>query len=384
MPRKKLTTAAIPHLEPGEWYDTIVPGLILRAGKNRRKWDCRFHARGSYQREPLGHYPAVGLDAARDAARKMIERADKGLPAEAPIPHPRSSDVLTLGGMFDRYEALRKREGKKIKTLDEAMKLLRRNLAPYLSLPADQFSKADLRAARDAMVEADAMIAGNRLLQRLGPVMKWAAQEDLIPTNFVPDIRKAPEIERTRKLSDAEIRAIWKACGEDLGSREAAKNFGRMVRFLLVTLQRRDEAASLRHGHVLDATWRQTTNKSDRSHSLKLPPLALDLIGQGHARDFVFEGSVGKISGFSKLKTALDEASGVTGWRLHDLRRTAASRMQGLRIPNHVIQAILNHAVAGVAKHYLQDDLEAQKADALKIWATALTDIVGAPAEWRA
>ena len=56
------------------------------------------------------------------------------------------------------------------------------------------------------------MIAGNRLLQRLGPVLKWAAQEDLIPANFTPDIRKAPEQKRTRKLTDAEIRKIWAAC----------------------------------------------------------------------------------------------------------------------------------------------------------------------------
>ena len=252
MPSRKLTTLAIPTLSPGEWYDQGVAGLILRVGVRRRTWHYRFHSGGSYHRKPLGSFPAVQLAEAREAARQLIDRADRGVPIDAPVPHPRSSSALTLGALFDRYETLRKREGKKIKTLDEAMRLLRRNLKPYLSLPADQFSKADLRAARDAMVEADAMIAGNRLLQRLGPVMKWAAQEDLIPTNFVPDIRKAPEIERTRKLSDAEIRAIWKACGEDLGSREAAKNFGRMVRFLLVTLQRRDEAACLRHGHVLD------------------------------------------------------------------------------------------------------------------------------------
>ena len=178
------------------------------------------------------------------------------------------------------------------------------------------------------MVEADAMIAANRLLQRLGPVLRWGAQEDLIPVNFVPAIRKAPEVERTRKLTDAEIRRIWHACG-DLGTREAAKNFGRLVRFLLVTAQRRDEAAGL-HGHILDGVWRQTDNKSSRPHSLKLPPLALELVGQGGARDFVFAGSVGKIIGFSKSKIALDEASGVTDWRLHDLRRTAATNLQEL------------------------------------------------------
>ena len=151
MPQKKLTAVAIPHLAEGEWWDAVLPGLILRVGKKRRSWSVRYHANGSYHRKPLGHFPAMELAEARDAARRVIERADRGLPAEAPAPHPRSADVLTLGDLFDRYEALRIREGRKIKTLP-----MRRcgccgglNLAPYLSLPADQFSKADLRAARD-------------------------------------------------------------------------------------------------------------------------------------------------------------------------------------------------------------------------------------------
>ena len=76
------------------------------------------------------------------------------------------------------------------------------------------------------------------------------------------------------------------------------------------------------------------------------------------------------------MKAALDEASGVAGWVLHDLRRTAASRMQGLGVPNHIIQAVLNHAVPGVGGIYLQDELEKQKAEALETWAAALTRIV--------
>ena len=77
-----------------------------------------------------------------------------GLPAEAPAPHPRSADVLTLGGLFDRYEALRKREGRQIKTLARRCGCCGGTSRPTCRLPADQFSKADLRAARDAMVEA--------------------------------------------------------------------------------------------------------------------------------------------------------------------------------------------------------------------------------------
>ena len=45
------------------------PGLILRVGKRRRTWQFRYHAGGSYLRKPLGHYPAMGLAEARDAAR---------------------------------------------------------------------------------------------------------------------------------------------------------------------------------------------------------------------------------------------------------------------------------------------------------------------------
>jgi integrase len=376
MATKKLSALSIPGLSPGDWHDVVVPGLILRVGIKRRTWTYRTSAGGKKLRLTLGHYPVMGLAEAREAARKSSERIDSGVTPTAPALHPRSPDALTLGGLLDRYEALRRREGKKIKTLDEALRLIRRCLAPYLSLPAGQFSKADLRAARDAMVAADAVFAGNRMLGYLGPAMRWAAQEDLIPTNFVGDIRKASENKRTRKLTDAEIRKIWKAC-HSIGNSEAARGFGRLVRFLLATAQRRGEVSSLRHGHILDGVWRQTDNKSSRPHSLKLPPLALELVGQGGAREIVFAGSVGEISGFSKLKTALDEASGVTEWRLHDLRRTAASKMQGLGIPNHIVQAVLNHAVPGVGGHYLQDDLEKQKAEALATWATALTRIVG-------
>jgi integrase len=376
MPRKKLSADSIPALLPGDWHDVVVPSLILRVGAKRRTWTYRASAGGRKLRVPLGHYPVMGLADAREAARMVAERVDGGIAPLKAAPHPRSPNTLTLGSLLDRYEALRRREGKKIKTLDEAMRLIRRGLNPYLALPAAQFSKADLRAARDAMVEADAVFAGNRMLAYLGPAMRWAAQEDLVPTNFVGDIRKAPENKRTRKLTDQEIGAIWKAC-DTIGNNEAARSFGRMVRFLLLTAQRRGEAASLRHGHILDGVWRQTDNKSSRPHSLKLPPLALSLVGQGGARDFAFAGSVGKISGFSKLKTALDEASGVTDWRLHDLRRTAASKMQGLGVPNHIVQAVLNHAVPGVGGHYLQDELEEQKALALATWAVALERIGG-------
>ena len=59
-------------------------------------------------------------------------------------------------------------------------------------------------------------------------------------------------------------------------------------------------------------------------------------------------------------------------WRLHDLRRTVATRMADLGIEPHVIEAILNHVSgtkAGVAGVYNRSLYAAEKRAALKVWA---------------
>lgn len=376
MPVKKLTAVSLPHLPEGEWHDAILPGLILRVGKKRRSWSVRYHANGSYQRVALGHFPAMELGVARDAARAVIDRAERGLPAEAPQPHPRSADVLTLGALLDHYEKMRIREGTRIKALPRTQRVLRLHLRPYLALPVAQFDKAGLRAIRNELVVSGRPAAANKLLTALSPCLRWAAAEDLIEVDFTSAIRRMPARARERKLTEQEIRAVWTA-SLSLGATETAQSYGRLVRFLLVTAQRRDEAASLRYGHVIDQTWRQEQNKASRPHSLPLPPLAFELVGRGEARGLVFPGRHGKLGAFSSLKQRLDKASGVENWVLHDLRRTAASGMQDLRIRHEVISAILNHSLRGITAVYLRSELETQKAEALAAWATALTHIVG-------
>jgi integrase len=375
MPTKKLTAVVIPSLPPGEYWDTILPGLILRVGARRRTWQYRVRSGDSYRRIPIGHHPSTELGAAREAARNLIERLEKGAPPSPSVPHPRSAAAFSLGGLLNRYERMRETEGHRTKSLPEAMRTLRRCLQPWLDLPAAQFSKSDLRMARDAVAERGALMQANRLLAYLGPVMRWAAEEDLIPVNFVPDIRRSPEQKRSRKLTHKEIAAIWRAC-DQLNGNPAARSFARLVKFLLVTAQRRDEGASLRHRDIAEGVWQQQDNKAGRPHKLGLPKLALTLVGNGEPEDLVFAGRSGKLSGFSKLKTTLDELSGVSDWRLHDLRRTAASGMQDAGVPNHIVQAVLNHAIPGVGAVYLHARLEQEKTEALEAWANALIRIV--------
>ena len=215
MPKKTLTALALPSLPEGEYWDTVSSGLVFRVGAKRRSWAVRHRVNGSYRRDPLGTFPAMSLAEARNGAAVIIERAQAGVSPPAPAPHPTSAGILTLGTLIDRYEAMRIKEGSRIKSLDKAMATLRRELKPHLKLPAKSLGKADIRAVRDAIQARGADAAAAGFLRVLGPVLKWAATEDLIEINPAPLVRKPAVASRERVLTDAELRAIWKATSSD-------------------------------------------------------------------------------------------------------------------------------------------------------------------------
>ena len=99
--------------------------------------------------------------------------------------------------------------------------------------------------------------------------------------------------------------------------------------------------------------------------------------------DFVFPSSrtptKKPASGLSRAKRRLDDASGVTGWRYHDLRRTAASGMARAKVPPHVVEKILNHVggtLGGVAGIYNRFGYDAEKRHALETWAAHVDGVV--------
>ena len=71
------------------------------------------------------------------------------------------------------------------------------------------------------------------------------------------------------------------------------------------------------------------TDEGRRYHEVPLSPLAIAVIEEcPKLSDFVFStGGDRPISGWSKAKSALDEKSKIADWRLHDLRRTCATRI---------------------------------------------------------
>jgi integrase len=182
---------------------------------------------------------------------------------------------------------------------------------------------------------------------------------------------------RDRVLSDAELAAVWNACGND--------TYGKIVKLLILTGARREEVGGMlwseldkRPLWIISAS--RTKNRLE--HFLTLPRLAWSIIDGTSRREsnkrILGNGPHG-FNNWNTAKKALDRRSGIVSWRLHDLRRTAATRMADLGIQPHIIESVLNHVSghkAGVAGVYNRSVYTREVKNALAIWADHVASIV--------
>jgi integrase len=223
--------------------------------------------------------------------------------------------------------------------------------------------------------------------------LNQAEAEGWIPGPLLPRKGAAriapPPPARHHVLSDADLVAIWRA-----GEREPPK-LRAFLRLLILTAAREMEVADIAAGELDLEAGRWTIpaerTKNRTGYTVPLSPLAvadlravwpLDgtpgpdhmLLGRSPANGF---------RGFSKLKARVDAASGVAGWRWHDLRRTARTGMARLGVPRDHAEAAINH-VSGRTKlerTYDRHDYAPEVIAALTLWQGHVAGLVGQAAE---
>jgi integrase len=82
------------------------------------------------------------------------------------------------------------------------------------------------------------------------------------------------------------------------------------------------------------------------------------------------------LNDFGDPKVKLDAASGVTGWTLHDLRRTARSLMSRAGVPTDRAERCLGHVIGGVRGTYDRHEYHAEKKQAYEALAGIIERIV--------
>ena len=229
-------------------------------------------------------------------------------------------------------------------------------------------------------IATDRPYLANRTLGVLSKFFNWLCSRDEIPASPVTGVeRPFREEVRQRTLSDAELRALWLACEDD-------GPFGDALRLLILTGSRRNEVWRMRWSEIDEdrRLWilPRERSKNHREHAIPLSKQAEALLRgvmrfEGCPYAFSNDGS-GPIAGWAKAKSRISAKAGLPedSWRIHDLRRTAASGMQRLGVAVPVIEKALNHVsgtFSGIVGTYQTFDYADEVRVALQRWADHVT-----------
>jgi integrase len=357
----KLTAKFVENLKPGAQRREIsdhANGLFLISQPSGvRSFAVRYRYAGKSVKLTLGKFPAMTLADARKAAADAQHALVLGEnPAKAKVDAKIKADAARANTFTAVAENYLRREGHRLRTLDQRVSILRRLIYPVLGdKPIGSIKRSDVVAMLDKIEDHNGPRAADVALAILRRIMRWhATRDDEFITPVVPGMnrQKASEHRRERVLSDDEIRALWQAT-------EDGSTFSALTRFLLLTAARRNEAAGLERTEIKDGVWCLPASRSKTKVAVVRPlsgaaVAVLDKLPRIADCPFVFPSATSRtpISQFSGPKSKLDAAAGVSGYTIHDLRRTARSLLPRAGVNGDVAEKCLGHSRGDIVERY--------------------------------
>ena len=349
-------------------FDDQLPGfgVRLRAG-GKRTWIAQYRVGTKQRRVTLGTVEALDPDEARRRARDVIARVQLGGDPQVEKHTARARAQDTVGSIVHKYLSSYAERNLSAKTLVEVRRNLTSHWKPLHEAAAHSLRRSAVAGRLAEIATENGPYAANRARAYLAAMFSWAIEQGLVDDNPVAGTgRITKEVSRDRILSDPELALIWQHSG--------AGDYGSIIRLLILTGQRREEVAAMLWSEVdlAAGVWTISAErtKNNRAHDVPLSAAAIAILRDTPRRvdrDHVFGVGAGAFSGWSKAKVALDKrilaalrkddpkAKLPVLWRVHDIRRTVATRMGDIGVQPHVVEAVLNHVSghkAGVAGVY--------------------------------
>jgi len=361
-----------------EIFDALLPGFGVRVSTNGHKsFFCVVRHLGRLRRFTIGPYPRISLSDAREVARNLMSQADRNLPVEPSANAQKLRDIIP---QFIELYARPKNRG-----WQGAERLLMRNFKPLLEMPLGEIKRTHVVRVLDDIMARGRPGTANHSLATIKKLMNWALDRGTIEINPITGLAPpGKKLSRDRVLNDDEVQQLMTAALAE------GYPFGSLYLILLYTGQRRGEASGMRWSELSlqRRIWTipSQRSKNGRAHEVPLSdPISqiLTSVPRFLGSDFVFTTTgTTPISGFGRAKDRVELALGCSDWRVHDLRRTAASGMARLGVAPHVIEAVLNHRsgqISGVAAVYNRYRYQAEMREALSLWAEHLTRLQVCP-----
>ncbi len=394
MPRLKLTKSSIDVLPTPSsdviYWDAAFPGFGLKVTPKGRKVFVVLYRTGGagskLRKYTIGPYGRVTLHQARVAAQKVFAAKLEGRDLAAEKREARRRVVADR--VEDLLETFILQHVSQNRSAYEISRLLRREMGkPWSGRSIHEITKRDVVDVISAIEQRGAPGTANKTLKVIKTFLRWCvgrAVLDRSPAEGVP--MPAKVVTRDRVLTDGELAQVI------LAARQMSGPYGGIVELLALTGQRREEVAAMTWGeldlHRRVWTLPKSRTKNAKEHAVHLSEQSMAVLLRTTVRGpFVFTVLGSKpFREFSRTKRQIDEFSGVTGWRLHDLRRTCVSGMARLGIAPHVADKILNHqsgTISGVAAVYQRHEFLAERRAALDTWGAHIERVLAGISEQR-
>jgi integrase len=327
----------------------------------------------------IGSADVMTIEQARDKARLVIGRIKEGLPAIEPPPVKPDSFSAIAQGWLKRHVV-----AKGLRTQGEIERCLVKYIYPrWASRAFTDIKRSDVAALLDHIEDEHGTRQADICLAIVRSITNWhAARSDDYVSPVARGMKRHGADPRDRTLDDTELRKVWRAA-------ESSGSFGAFIRVLLLTAQRRGAVLQMRFDAIdADGVWtiRAEPRAKGTAGMLKLPVQALAIIRAQPklgSNPFVFAGprGDGPLNGMSQAKTTFDKLCGVTGWTLHDLRRTARSLMSRVGVSSEHAERVLGHIIPGIEGIYDRFGYDNEKASALLKLAALIETIISPPAD---
>jgi integrase len=227
------------HCSKGEqealFWDPSCRGFGMRALKSgRRTWIYQYRDEHKRTRRiALGDVSAVGLDAARQAARQHAASVTQG--ANPSVERKGKKNAPSVLKVIESYLPHAKTR-QRARSYQETERQLLKHAAPLHHDRAETVRRSDIATLLDGVSKNSGRFAANRLRAALSALWSWGMRAGHIQsdTNPVTFTLRHPERARDRTLSDNELRAIWTATSGD-------GDYARIVRLCILTGCRREE-----------------------------------------------------------------------------------------------------------------------------------------------
>ena len=426
MPLELLTERRVEtaKTEPGqqrlELRDLKTRGLELRVGTSGGKSWALLYTRqtdGRVRRVTIGPYPEVGLAEARKRALGFKVLIEGGADPAAGIQEEKAAPTFKelSDDWLDRHAAANKSP----KAVADDRSMLRRHVIPVIGAKrAHDVTKKDILRLLDLVaLKPDARLGKkkkaddqksmdvpildetrklshrpNRVYELIRSIYRWAISRDLIHIDPTAGMRPSLKKERPREraLTATEIKQFW----DKLPSTPLTDGLQLALKLALVTAQRIGEVSNIVMTELaLDGVTPVWSLPAERSknregHRIPLSPLAVHLIADARKLSgeskFLFPspkgdapiGAGSATKGMQRARPSL----GLPNFRVHDLRRSAATGMAELGINPHTISLVLNHISAQkgtiTAAVYVKYSYDKEKREALEAWGRRLEEII--------